>query len=71
MQHIDWFGLGQFSEKLNNKFSLTDKTFSHLVLYMWKESCKQEGKDQFNELLSIFSLKQQEEDRGQADAKVR
>ena len=38
---------------------------------MWKESCKQEGKDQFNELLSIFSLKQQEEDRGHADAKVR
>ena len=38
---------------------------------MWKKSCKQEGKDQFDELLSIFSLKQQEEDQGHADAKVR
>ena len=38
---------------------------------MWKERCKQEGKDKFNKLLSIFSLKQQEEDQGHADAKVK
>ena len=38
---------------------------------MWKASCKQNRKDQFNELLSIFSLKLQEDDQGHADAKVR
>ena len=37
---------------------------------MWKESCKQEFKDQFNELLAIFSMKQQEVDKGHSDAKV-
>ena len=40
-------------------------------LYMWKESCKQQGKDQFNELLNIFSMKQQEEDKGHSDGKVK
>ena len=38
---------------------------------MQKESCKQDGKDQFNELLFIFSLKQQDDDQGHAGAKVR
>ena len=37
---------------------------------MWKESCKQESKDQFNELMSTFSIKQQEVDKGHYDAKV-
>ena len=37
---------------------------------MLKECCKQESKDQFNELMSTFSMKQQEVDKGHSDAKV-
>ena len=39
-------------------------------MYVERE-LQQEEKDQFNEVLSIFSLKQQEDDQGHADAKVR
>ena len=38
---------------------------------MWKDSCKQDRNDKFNKLLSAFFLKQQEDDQGQVDAKVR
>ena len=41
---------------------------SYLVLYMWKQSVKQKGKDMFSEMLSILSMKQQQNDNKHPDA---
>ena len=43
---------------------------SYLVLYMWKQSVKQEGKEMFSEMLSILSMKQQQNDNEHPDAQV-
>ena len=43
---------------------------SYLVLYMWKEHCKKEGKDMFSDILSLVSMKQREKDAEHPMAKV-
>ena len=37
---------------------------------MWKQSVKQEGKEMFSEMLSILSMKQQQNDNEHPDAQV-
>ena len=37
---------------------------------MWKQSVKQEGNDLFNEMISILSIKQQQDDNEHLDAQV-
>ena len=37
---------------------------------MWKQSVKQKGKDMFSEMLSILSMKQQQNDNEHPDAQV-
>ena len=37
---------------------------------MWKQSVKQEGKDLFNKMISILSIKQQQDDNEHPDAQV-
>jgi len=46
------------------------KLESYLVLYLWKEWCKQQDREIFEELLKIISIKQREEDSEHSLAKV-
>ena len=43
---------------------------SYLVLYLWKEHCKQQEREIFEELLKMISMKQREEDSEHTLAKV-
>lgn len=49
-------------------FSLTFP--SYLVLYLWKEHCRQQCKDLFSEILTLIAMKQREEDTDHPMAKV-
>ena len=43
---------------------------SYLVMYLWKEACKQEGLDLFSQLLHLLSLTQRQDDCQHDTARV-
>ena len=43
---------------------------SYLVMYLWKEACRQEGKDHFTQLLHLPSLSQRQDDCEHDTARV-
>jgi len=44
---------------------------SYLVLYLWKEHCRQQCKDLFSEILALIAMKQREEDTEHPMAKTK